>query len=250
MRDLMAAADVYASLHRSEGLGLTMLEALAHGKPVVATDWSGNTDFMNVGNSFPVRYRMTTLERDVGPYRAGEQWAEPSVEHAAELLRLVFEQRAEAMERAELGRQQVLAEYSPESVGQLMRQRLMTSRSRIQARFAATAARAAGAADGSKEPEETSPGPAIPDLELDRSQFGRYGSLLKRLVARLTRFQTHNQRAVNSIFAEYMRELAVDRQRQAERLDELERQVDRLSATVQKQQAAALEAARRSRGPS
>ena len=44
---MMAACDCYVSLHRSEGLGLTMAEAMAVGKPVVATAWSGNLDFMS-----------------------------------------------------------------------------------------------------------------------------------------------------------------------------------------------------------
>jgi hypothetical protein len=90
----------------------------------------------------------------------------------------------------------------------------------------------------------------MPDVELNRSQYGGFGSLLKRLVARLTRFQTYNQQAINSVFAEYMRELAVDRQRQAERIGELEKQLERLRAIVHRQQAAALEANRRSLGPS
>ncbi|HEV2762242.1 MAG TPA: glycosyltransferase, partial [Pyrinomonadaceae bacterium] len=96
MRDLFEACDAYASLHRSEGTGLTLSEAMARGKPVVGTGWSGNTDFMNVSNSFPVRFRLTEIEETVGPYEAGETWAEPSVEHAAQLMRHVYERRDEA----------------------------------------------------------------------------------------------------------------------------------------------------------
>ena len=51
----MAACDAYVSLHRSEGTGLTITDAMALGKPVIATGWSGNMDFMNVANSFPVQ---------------------------------------------------------------------------------------------------------------------------------------------------------------------------------------------------
>jgi hypothetical protein len=61
------------------------------GKPVIATGWSGNTDFMDVSNAFPVGYRLVALEENVGPYHAGEVWAEPSVEHAAELMRFVVD---------------------------------------------------------------------------------------------------------------------------------------------------------------
>ncbi|MBV9174436.1 MAG: glycosyltransferase, partial [Chloroflexi bacterium] len=86
MDDLVAACDAFVSLHRSEGLGLTMAEAMAAGKPVAATGWSGNTEFMNVANSFPIRYQLVELEQAIGPYQAGSVWAEPSVEHAAEML--------------------------------------------------------------------------------------------------------------------------------------------------------------------
>ena len=68
VRDLMAGADAYISLHRAEGTGLTLSDAMAHGKPVIATGWSGNTDFMNVANSYPVDYELVRLERDIGPY--------------------------------------------------------------------------------------------------------------------------------------------------------------------------------------
>ena len=67
----MAACDAYVSLHRSEGTGLTITDAMALGKPVIATSWSGNMDFMDVSNSFPVRYELVELQRTIGPYRAG-----------------------------------------------------------------------------------------------------------------------------------------------------------------------------------
>ena len=64
-RALMAACDCYVSLHRSEGFGLTMAEAMAIGKPVIATGYSGNVDFMNSGNSHLIEYAMiVSLEPD------------------------------------------------------------------------------------------------------------------------------------------------------------------------------------------
>jgi len=81
-------------------------------------------DFMNVSNSFPVRYRMATLDRDVGHYRAGETWAEPSVEHAAEMMRYVFEHRSEAAERARIAEKEILDCYSRAAVGKVIANRL------------------------------------------------------------------------------------------------------------------------------
>ena len=118
---LMAACDAYVSLHRSEGFGLTMAEAMALGKPVVATDYSANVDFMHEGNSFPVRYRMVPIERDHGPYRAGWLWAEPDEAHAAERLREVFADPDAARRVGERGRADIARTLSHEAVGRRIR---------------------------------------------------------------------------------------------------------------------------------
>jgi glycosyltransferase involved in cell wall biosynthesis len=135
LRDLMEACDAYVSLHRSEGTGLTITDAMALGKPVIATSWSGNMDFMDVSNSFPVRYELVELQRNVGPYRAGEVWADPSVEHAAELMRLVFEDREGARARGRAAKREIEANYSEEKVAALIRQRfeVVASRHRFPA---------------------------------------------------------------------------------------------------------------------
>jgi glycosyltransferase involved in cell wall biosynthesis len=96
---LFAACDGYVSLHRCEGFGLTMAEAMALGKPVVATAYSGNMDFMTASNSYPVDYRLIELDRDHGPYKRGTHWADPDLDHAAELMRQVFEQRGDARQK-------------------------------------------------------------------------------------------------------------------------------------------------------
>jgi len=132
MRDLMAACDVYVSMHRSEGIGLTITDAMALGKPVIATAWSGNMDFMNPSNSFPVRYDLVEIKEDIGPYAAGEMWADPSVEHAAELLRHVFENRDEARARGQTARRDIEANYSEESLAKLIEARLAVIANRSQ----------------------------------------------------------------------------------------------------------------------
>ncbi len=84
------ACDAYVSLHRSEGLGLTMAEAMLLGKPVVATRYSGNLDFMDDGNSRLVDYELVPLGQPLPPYDAIARWAEPSLDHAARLMRRVY----------------------------------------------------------------------------------------------------------------------------------------------------------------
>jgi glycosyltransferase involved in cell wall biosynthesis len=124
LRDLMDACDAYVSLHRSEGTGLTITDAMALGKPVIATSWSGNMDFMDVSNSFLVRYDLVELQHNVGPYRAGEVWADPSVEHAAEQMRTVFDDREEAALRGRAARLEIETNYSEVKVAELVGQRL------------------------------------------------------------------------------------------------------------------------------
>jgi len=91
--ELMMAADCYVSLHRSEGFGLTMAEAMQCGKPVIATGYSGNVDFMTPETSFLVPYRLITLDRDHGPYKMGYRWAQPDLDYAADVMRHVAEHR-------------------------------------------------------------------------------------------------------------------------------------------------------------
>ena len=84
---LYASCDVFVALHRSEGLGLGPLEAMALGKPVIATGWSGNMAYMNHRNACLVRYRLIPAEGSLAVYTRqflGTEacWADPDVEHA------------------------------------------------------------------------------------------------------------------------------------------------------------------------
>ena len=83
---LTAAADIVLSLHRAEGFGLVPAEAMLLGKPVVATGWSGNRDFMDVGNAALVGCRLIPAEDDRGVYR-NALWADPDIAEAASHLR-------------------------------------------------------------------------------------------------------------------------------------------------------------------
>lgn len=125
---LLQAADAYVSLHRSEGFGFTIAEAMALGKPVVATGWSGNMDFMTPGNSCPVDYTLVTLETDHGPYTRGQRWADPDVAHAAaQMTRLI----TDAGMAATLGAQaahDIRAQLSPLAVGRRIEARLRALR--------------------------------------------------------------------------------------------------------------------------
>lgn len=90
---LIAVVDVFVSLHRAEGFGLVIAEAMLLGTPVIATNWSANVDFMNEENSCPVKYELTKLEKDFFFYKAGQYWAEPDESHAAEYMQRLSSDR-------------------------------------------------------------------------------------------------------------------------------------------------------------
>jgi glycosyltransferase involved in cell wall biosynthesis len=85
---LFAAADIYASPHRSEGFGLTVAEAMAMGKPVVASDYGGVCDFLDASCGYPAPARTVRLEEDLGVYRRGGHWGEVDEDAFARALAL------------------------------------------------------------------------------------------------------------------------------------------------------------------
>ena len=121
---LMQISDCYVSLHRSEGFGLTLSEAMMCGKPVIATGYSGNIDFMTEDNSFLVPYRLIEIERDHGPYKKGCVWADPDLNRASEFMLQVFEDRSGTSEVAERGRAHVVAKLDPRVIAESVISRL------------------------------------------------------------------------------------------------------------------------------
>jgi glycosyltransferase involved in cell wall biosynthesis len=121
---LMATIDCFVSLHRSEGFGLSIAEAMAYGKPVIATNWSGNTDFATSENAALVCFDLIVADRQHGPYKAGTVWAEPSLESAVAQMRRVF---TDAEWRDSIGTsaaKRIVSGFSPQVVGSVMRRRL------------------------------------------------------------------------------------------------------------------------------
>ncbi|MCE9623109.1 MAG: glycosyltransferase [Actinomycetia bacterium] len=121
---LTNVCDCYVSLHRSEGLGLTMAEAMLLEKPVIATGYSGNLDFTAADVSHLVRWNATTVPASAGGYRTGSKWADPDLAHAAELMRTVFDNRENARQLGVAARVRLLETHSLEQRGAAMRRRL------------------------------------------------------------------------------------------------------------------------------
>ncbi len=120
---LMARADAYVSLHRSEGFGLTMAEAMIVGKPVIATRYSGNLDFMTDENSFLVPYKVGEVPPGCDPYPAGTPWAEPDVDAAARLMRQVVDEPELAARKAAVAIADITRTHGVPVAAEFVRQR-------------------------------------------------------------------------------------------------------------------------------
>ena len=122
--DLQASCDILLSLHRGEGFGLAPAEMMYLGKPVIATGWSANMDFMTAENSFPVRYELKPLAEAVGVYPAGPLWAEADVEHAAWCLERLLDDPDLRARMGAKAQADIRSQLSPQAVGALVKQRL------------------------------------------------------------------------------------------------------------------------------
>lgn len=122
--ELMRAADCYVSLHRSEGFGLTLAEAMACGKPVIATGYSGNLDFMSDEDSFLVPYKLITIKHASGPYKVGFHWADPDLDYAADAMRQVEKHREAAARLGLQARTKIRELLHARTIAQPVRRRL------------------------------------------------------------------------------------------------------------------------------
>ena len=117
VKSLIAACDCFVSLHRAEGFGRGLGEAMALGRLAMGTGWSGNVDFMTAENSLLVDHRMVKLKRDAYPHWKGQSWADPNVAHAFDLLRPVLDDPARGQAIAERGQADVLRTHGNRAVG-------------------------------------------------------------------------------------------------------------------------------------
>ncbi len=122
---LIQAADVLVSLHRAEGFGRPIAEAMVLGTPVIATGWSGPVDFLNEETGFPVRYTLRPVAKGEYPFAAG-QWAEPDLAHAAALMSDIFEGGADLPRIVDRARSTVRAKFDIAGMAIRLHDRLAT----------------------------------------------------------------------------------------------------------------------------
>lgn len=132
-RSLIACSDCFISLHRAEGFGRGLAEAMYLGRLALGTAWSGNMDFMSSENSVPVEYQMVDVAPGAYPQGKGQQWAEPDIEYAARALKQAFldDQWTASLSRA--GRSTVLKYHSHRAVGVRSAARLVEIQNSLQA---------------------------------------------------------------------------------------------------------------------
>ena len=109
--------DSYVSLHRAEGFGLPIAEAMSLGKVVIATMWSGNVDFMNEHNSLPVSYELVKLKEQIGPYEKDQLWAEPNLSDASDKMFCLANDVDLQTKLGEKAKETILLNYSPNITG-------------------------------------------------------------------------------------------------------------------------------------
>ena len=124
MLSLIAAADCYVSLHRSEGFGFGMAEAMAFGKPVIGTAYSGNVEFLSEETGYPVPYSLKRIAADEYIHTKGQVWAYPDEAACSIAMVRVFNDPTEATAKANAARRFVKERYGPENVGDIAKRRL------------------------------------------------------------------------------------------------------------------------------
>jgi len=126
LANLYASSDCYLSLHRSEGFGRTMAEAMLYRLPVIATGATGNADFLDDGTGYPVPSSPVTVAHGEYPFAGGMVWQEPDVPAAAGFLRRIHGCPGEARKIADAGQKFIRDNYSPAKAGKVYKDRLQT----------------------------------------------------------------------------------------------------------------------------
>ena len=124
LNGLFNAVDCFLSPHRAEGFGLPIAEAMSLGKPVIATGWSANMEFMTAQNSFPIHYTLKQLDHDALPYPKGTLWAEPDIDHIAAIMRKLVDNPGIGAEVGQRAKADILDLLSPEKTGEALKRRL------------------------------------------------------------------------------------------------------------------------------
>jgi len=188
---LIASCDVFLSLHRAEGFGLMLAEAMAAARPVIATDYSGSREFLDATCGFPIPWQETPIPDGAGPYRG--TWAEPDLDAAAERLRSLVADPDGSARIARAAQRRVLERWTPAGRAPAVRERL----SRIELRDAPAAAPDRAAREIREKLERLARG-------IDSGPASDSGGFLRRALRRATRPLWTRQRDVDRALLEIL----------------------------------------------
>ena len=124
VNSLIADVDVFVSLHRAEGFGLVMAEAMLNGTVCIATNWSSNTEFMNKDVACMVDYSFITLEKDMSPYRKGAKWADANTDEAAGYMKRLSTDKVFYDDLSKKAKAYIKDKLSMDSVKNLLEKRI------------------------------------------------------------------------------------------------------------------------------
>jgi glycosyltransferase involved in cell wall biosynthesis/SAM-dependent methyltransferase len=164
---LHGRGDCYVSLHRGEGWGYPLFEAVCRGKPVIATAYSGPLDYLDPEAHGLVRWTPAPVRQPYHFYHPRMCWAEPDTAHAAELMRRAFDHREDARARAAAASGRILETFSLGVVGAAGRARIeeVLARTGLARQVRAAATHRAGASKAARAQQSAAPAPAPRALE-------------------------------------------------------------------------------------
>lgn len=220
---MIAHCDCYVSLHRSEGFGLTVAEAMLLSKPVIATRYGGTQEFLTEDNAYLVDWAAVRVGDGAFPYPEDGVWAEPDLDHAVALMLSVFAEPGEAREKGAQARSDVLSRHSPEVAGAAMERRLRIVYERMHRNGARSLnlAHVPSARDGELVREKIA---NAPEIDWGPGRMGRLRWRAHRPFAKWAR-----------AYAEHQGSTAIEMHREVARLDARLREVAR---TLHEQQQA------------
>jgi glycosyltransferase involved in cell wall biosynthesis len=120
MAGLFAECDCYVSPHRSEGLGLTLLEAMSIAKPIICTPYGGVTDFVSSDNAILLEYDVERVGDGDAVYPAGALWANPRFASLKTAMRQAYQHRDHAAQLGRRGQASVHRLFSPSRTGSVL----------------------------------------------------------------------------------------------------------------------------------